>query len=165
MKTEKANIEECLRKAIATSDISRAEIARRTKVEESQLSYFVNRQRTLTLTSAAKVADVLGLELVQTKRAKEGGQKMSEKFYFREGCDINRARELCKYPIRQRRGKMVCEQILKELSSGFLREKTKNWLSKWVNPLRREPMVEDTFKDICLELFGRRISRNTELIL
>jgi transcriptional regulator with XRE-family HTH domain len=159
METEKANIEECLRKAIMTSDISRAEIARRTKVEESQLSYFVNRQRTLTLTSAAKVADVLGFELVQTKRTKEGGQKMSEKFYFQEGCDINRVRKLCKYPIQQRRGKMVCEQILKELDTGFLKKKTRDWLSKWVNPARKEPRVEDAFRDISIELFGHRISR------
>jgi len=76
MKAEKANIEEQLRSAITASDMSRYEIAGRTGVAESQLSYFVNRKRTLTLSCAAKVADVLGLELLPKKRKrKAGGQK------------------------------------------------------------------------------------------
>jgi plasmid maintenance system antidote protein VapI len=75
MKTSKVNIEGYLRKAIMTAGISRFEIARRAKAKESQLSYFVNRKRTLTLTSAAKVAEVLGLELVPRAKKRKAGAK------------------------------------------------------------------------------------------
>lgn len=47
--------------------MSRYKIAEKSKVGEAPLSLFVNRKRTLTLTSAAKVADVLGLELAPKK--------------------------------------------------------------------------------------------------
>jgi plasmid maintenance system antidote protein VapI len=46
------------------SPLSRYKIAKESKVGEAPLSLFVNRKRTLTLASAAKVADVLGLELM-----------------------------------------------------------------------------------------------------
>lgn len=75
MKTSKNNIEEYLRKAIMTAGISRFEIARRAKVNEAQLSYFVNRKRTLTLTSAAKVAKFLGLELRFRSKKRKAGAK------------------------------------------------------------------------------------------
>lgn len=64
------DIEMQLRDAILGSDMSRYEIAKRAGVTNSQLSLFINNQRSLTLTSAAKIARVLGLELkpVQTGR-------------------------------------------------------------------------------------------------
>ena len=66
-KSKKENIEDKLRRAILDSKISRYKISQLSGVGEAQLSLFVNRKRTLTLTSAAKVAEALGLELIQTK--------------------------------------------------------------------------------------------------
>jgi plasmid maintenance system antidote protein VapI len=57
------DIEVQLREAILGSGISCYEIAKRAGVTNSQLSLFINHQRSLTLTSAAKIARVLGLEL------------------------------------------------------------------------------------------------------
>jgi plasmid maintenance system antidote protein VapI len=53
--------------------LSRAEIVRKSKnqLSEAQLSYFVNGKRSLTLPAAAKLAKVLGLELVQKKRKRK----------------------------------------------------------------------------------------------
>jgi len=56
-------IEAQLRTAILTADISRYRLAKVSGVSEAALSLFVNGHRTLTLTSAAKVAKALGLEL------------------------------------------------------------------------------------------------------
>ena len=66
-KSKKANIEDKLRRAILDAKISRYKISQLSGVGEAQLSLFVNRKRTLTLTSAAKVAEALGLELIQKK--------------------------------------------------------------------------------------------------
>ena len=60
-----ADIERQLRQAIENGPLSRYEIAKRSGVSQAQLSRFVNGSRTLTLTSAAQVAKVLGLHLVQ----------------------------------------------------------------------------------------------------
>jgi hypothetical protein len=67
MGKRKLDIETQLRKAIIESPMSRYKIADKSKVGEAPLSLFVNRKRTLTLTSAAKVADVLGLVLMPSK--------------------------------------------------------------------------------------------------
>jgi plasmid maintenance system antidote protein VapI len=61
------DIEQKLRKAIVRSKMSRYRISQLSGVGEAQLSLFVNGKRTLTLTSAAKVAKVLGLELKPKK--------------------------------------------------------------------------------------------------
>ena len=72
MKKEKTkkDIEEQLRQAIIDSDLSRYRISQLTGVADSALCYFVNGQRTLTLTSAARVAEVLGLELKPARKEK-----------------------------------------------------------------------------------------------
>ena len=64
------DIEVQLREAIVGSEMSCYEIAKRTEMANSQLSLFINGHRSLTLTSAAKVARVLGLELrpIKTER-------------------------------------------------------------------------------------------------
>ena len=64
------DIEEQLKQALMNSDMSRAEIARKSKkqLSEAQLSYFVNNERSLTLPAAAKLAKVLGLELKPTNK-------------------------------------------------------------------------------------------------
>jgi plasmid maintenance system antidote protein VapI len=67
---QQTNIEEKLRKAILSSEMSRYRISQLSGVGEAQLSLFVNRKRTLTLTSAAKVAKVLGLDLKPIRKGR-----------------------------------------------------------------------------------------------
>jgi len=62
------DIEQKLREAIIKSKMSRYKISQLSGVGEAQLSLFVNGKRTLTLTSAAKVAKALGLELKPKKK-------------------------------------------------------------------------------------------------
>ncbi len=57
------NLVDDLREAIATSELSRYEIAKRAEISASLLSVFVNGHRSLTLDTAAKIAEVLGLVL------------------------------------------------------------------------------------------------------
>ena len=70
-----ANIEDQLRAAIRDSDLTRYRLAKLSGVSEGQLSRFVMdkddpRHRTVTLTSAARVAKVLSLELRPTQQRK-----------------------------------------------------------------------------------------------
>jgi len=62
------DIEKQLKQAIEKSKMSRYRISKESGLTESQLSYFVNDHRTLTLPAAAKLAKVLGLELKPIKR-------------------------------------------------------------------------------------------------
>jgi transcriptional regulator with XRE-family HTH domain len=64
------DIEMQLRDAILGSGMSCYEIAKRAGVTNSQLSLFLSGQRSLTLTSAAKIARVLGLELRPVKKGR-----------------------------------------------------------------------------------------------
>ncbi len=64
------DIEMQLREAILSSGMSCYEIAKRAGVTNSQLSLFLSGQRSLTLTSAAKIARVLGLELRPAKKGR-----------------------------------------------------------------------------------------------
>jgi plasmid maintenance system antidote protein VapI len=68
VKSEHNDIEEQLKKAIVESKMSRYRICKEAGLSESQLSYFVNGHRTLTLPAAAKLAKVLGLELRPIKK-------------------------------------------------------------------------------------------------
>ncbi|HBG26985.1 MAG: hypothetical protein A2Y10_15390 [Planctomycetes bacterium GWF2_41_51] len=65
------DIEQKLREAIMKSELSRYRISKLSGVGEAQLSLFVNGKRTLTLPVAAKLANVLGLELIPKKDKKE----------------------------------------------------------------------------------------------
>jgi transcriptional regulator with XRE-family HTH domain len=165
---EMCEFEKLILNAIKEAGLTQVELAAESGISQGLLSLFLeldsSKRRTITLPVANRLCKVLGLELVQTKKAKQGKKKMSKKFYIRKNCDTNRVRELCKIPIQEQRGKMVCKKILKELDSGFLTKNTKNWLSAWVNPDRKEPKVEDTFYAICMELFGHRIARNDDYI-
>ncbi len=58
-----ADIEEQLRRAIIESDMSRYRLSQVTGVANAVLSNFVNRKRSLTLTTAVKLAKALRLEL------------------------------------------------------------------------------------------------------
>lgn len=73
---KKKNIEAQLREAIKSSEMSRYKISQLSGISEASLSLFVNRKRTLTLESAAKVAEVLGLELkpISGKRGVKHGK-------------------------------------------------------------------------------------------
>jgi plasmid maintenance system antidote protein VapI len=66
------NIEEQLRQAIADGGMSRYRLAQLTGVAEAVLSNFMNRKRSITLTTAAKLAEALGLELGATDKDKKG---------------------------------------------------------------------------------------------
>jgi transcriptional regulator with XRE-family HTH domain len=57
------DIEKQLKQAISKTKMSRYRIAKESGLTESQLSYFVNGKRSLTLPAAAKLAKVLRLEL------------------------------------------------------------------------------------------------------
>ena len=59
------DIEEQLRRAILSSDCTRYRLAKMTGITQAQLSLFVHRHRTLTLTTAAKLAKLFGLELLR----------------------------------------------------------------------------------------------------
>lgn len=76
------DMEKQLKQAIKKSKISRYRIAKESGLTESQLSYFVNGHRTLTLPAAAKLAKVLGLELVQKKRR---NKKWAKQVTLRKG--------------------------------------------------------------------------------
>lgn len=64
------DIEKQLKQAMKDSDMTRAEIVRKSKnqLSEAQLSYFVNGKRSLTLPAAAKLAKVLKWELKPKKK-------------------------------------------------------------------------------------------------
>ena len=71
MNSKVIGIETQLRDAILSSGTSRYEIAKQAGVTNSQLSLFLSGQRSLTLTSAAKIAHVLDLELAKRNRKRK----------------------------------------------------------------------------------------------
>jgi len=68
MKKKIEGIESQLRRAIIEAKLSRHRLSQLSGVDRAQLSYFVQGKRTLTLKSAEKIAEVLGLELVSKKK-------------------------------------------------------------------------------------------------
>ena len=68
MKKKIEGIESQLKRAIIEAEISRHRISQLSGVDRAQLSYFVQGKRTLTLKSAEKIAEVLGLVLVSEKK-------------------------------------------------------------------------------------------------
>ncbi len=62
------DIEKQLKQGIKKSKMSRYRIAKESGLTQSQLSYFVNGHRTLTLPAAAKLVKALGLELRPVKK-------------------------------------------------------------------------------------------------
>jgi antitoxin component HigA of HigAB toxin-antitoxin module len=65
-----SGLEAPLRQAMAESGRSQRQLAALAGVDPAQVSYFMQGKRSLTLRSAEKIAAVLGLELVQTKKAR-----------------------------------------------------------------------------------------------
>ena len=70
MNSDTSDIETQLREAIMSASMSQYRIAKDSGVAKSQLSLFLSGQRSLTLTSAAKIARVLGLELRPAKKGR-----------------------------------------------------------------------------------------------
>lgn len=70
MDEKEGHLEKQLRGAIEASGLSVYRIAQKSSVSEGVLSRFMNRRRTITLATASKVAEALGLELVEKKRKK-----------------------------------------------------------------------------------------------
>ena len=66
----KKDIEEQLRQAIIKSSISRYRLSQLTGVDNAVLSNFVNRKRSITMTTAAKLAKALNLELRPKKKGR-----------------------------------------------------------------------------------------------
>ena len=64
----KTDIQEQLRQAISQAGISRYRLSKLTGVTQAVLSTFVNRKRSATMDTAAKLAMALGLELTPTKK-------------------------------------------------------------------------------------------------
>ncbi len=60
---KRTDIEEQLRQAIIKSDISRYRLSQLSGVDNAVLSNFVNHKRSLVMTTAAKLAKALNLEL------------------------------------------------------------------------------------------------------
>ncbi len=118
MEPEKPNIEEQLREAIAESGLSNYQISDDSGVSTAQLSLFVNKKRTLTLTAAAKIAEALGMELKKQKLKKESfvmsGRKKpeAEKIQFR-----------------------VSHRLSMALNSGQLSQRDYDYLWKWTHEL------------------------------
>jgi plasmid maintenance system antidote protein VapI len=68
-KKAKTDFEDQFRQAIEHGGYSRYRLSRWTGVSQAVLSNFVKKKRSLTLTTAAKLADILGLS-VHKNRAK-----------------------------------------------------------------------------------------------
>ncbi len=64
------DIEEQLRQAILQSEFSRYRLSKLTGVDHAVLSNFVNRKRSVTMTTAAKLAKALNLELRPKKKGR-----------------------------------------------------------------------------------------------
>lgn len=117
---EYLDIEEQLREEINASQMSRYQISRLSGVTEAQLSMFLNHKRTLNLSSAAKIACLLGLELQkQDKYGKEEVFKM-------EGRKKPEAEKI-QLRISQRLSKLYNERQLEKSDYDFL------W--KWTHEL------------------------------
>jgi len=72
MRRKAKDIEEQLRQEILDSDMSRYRLSQITGVDQAVLSNFVNGKRTITLATAAKLAEALGLELSANNKDKKG---------------------------------------------------------------------------------------------
>ena len=64
------NIEDQLRQAIIKSGMSRYRLSKLTGVDDAVLCNFVNRKRSVTMTTAAKLAKALELELTPKKKGR-----------------------------------------------------------------------------------------------
>ncbi len=69
----KTDWEETFRAAIAETGLPLMEITRQSGVDHSQLSRFMRGERGLSITTAERVAAVVGIELKRIRRRAKGG--------------------------------------------------------------------------------------------
>jgi hypothetical protein len=78
---------------------------------------------------------------------------------IRSGYNLAHVTELCCLLIKQRRGKMLGDEILRHLDFGYISDDTYRRLSRWCHPRRSEPRVQPIAAELSRELFGCVISR------
>jgi len=117
---EHFDIEERLRKEINASKMSRYQISRLSGVTEAQLSMFLSNKRTLNLSSAAKIASLLRLEL------KRQGKYEKEEVFEMEGRKKPEAEKI-QLRISQRLRKLYNDKQIEKSDFDFL------W--KWTHEL------------------------------
>lgn len=117
---EYSDIEEQLREEINASEMSRYQISRLSGVTEAQLSMFLSHKRTLNLSSAAKIACLLGLGLQKQDKYKK------EEVFKMEGRKKPEAEKI-QLRISQRLSKLYNERQLEKSDYDFL------W--KWTHAL------------------------------
>ena len=74
MRKQTTDLAKALRAALAAADMSRFELSKRSGVSYSVIHRFFGGDRDLTLRTASKLADVLGLELRPVRRGKRKGR-------------------------------------------------------------------------------------------
>jgi len=83
------------------------------------------------------------------------GQRMP----IRPSCNERWVRRACDDLIKQRRGKILGEEILADLAIRHLRFETISRLSRWCHPEHAEPKVQDIAENLSLELLGFIVPR------
>ncbi len=68
---KRKSIVKTLREAIEGSDLNITQLGELSGVDKAQISRFVNEKRTLTLESAERIAEALGLELTAKKKRRK----------------------------------------------------------------------------------------------
>ncbi len=72
MSRKPADIQAQLRQTVLDSELTRYRLAKLSGVSQATLCLFVHGQRSITMESAAKLAEVLGLTLTPIERPKKG---------------------------------------------------------------------------------------------
>lgn len=129
-KDSKANIEEQLRSAIAESEMSTYQISKLSGVTESQLSLFINEKRTLSFTSAAKIAETLGLEL-------QHNPKIFNR--TRKGYTMTGRKKTNAETVQQR----ISHRLSKLRNEGQLPQSDYDFLWKWTHELYKLALGTD----------------------
>ena len=91
------DIEAQLRHEIESSGLSPYQISKATGITNSQLSMFLNKKRSLNLTSVAKIANLLGIEFKKTNKQEKiimAGRKKpeAEKVLYRISLRLSKLR-------------------------------------------------------------------------
>ena len=77
---------------------------------------------------------------------------------IKQGCNKQRVRGHCQDLIAFRRGKMLGDEVIAQLPSGEIKDRTVRRLGRWCHP-RKPERVQSIARDISIELFGRVVSR------
>ncbi len=78
---------------------------------------------------------------------------------IRARAKLGVVKKLCEILIENRRAKMLAEEILRDLGTGAISDRTYKRLGRWCNPARPEPNVQPIAVKISTELFGHVINR------